>query len=625
GYADLLDRVLATGRTEVLTDVPTGPAGTTPGALTCTVSRVTSGGGRHGTLSVCTEVTADTTSAERTRVTAEQHRRALLRYSSLVAAGSEAIWVMGPRGGVVERSPGWEQLTGQRWEDYRGDGWTDRLHPDDRDAVVRAWSVALTAVVPRFTTSYRLRTSDGSYRHVAVEAAPVIDDGEVLEWVGTCRDIEQQWQESRRRELLARASASVAGLVRLDEILAALTRVVVPELADSCTVYLLPQVLPHQDGARTPERVAAQTRAGLPQLPPHREEHMSPGSPLARAVENRVPVRATFPPGAPPAEFAPPGGEPWLAPGANSVILLPVVVDGTVAALVTASASGNRPPLGPSEAELLALLLEQAHAALSGALEFQRTRQVALALQRSLLTDPPHLPDLDLVVRYHPSNSAAEVGGDWYDAFELPGGTLVLTIGDVTGHDLPSAVRMSQLRTMLRGLALDRQEATGGILRRLDLSVQTLYPEYTATCVLARVERPGDGRFEFHYSVAGHPPPLLVGADGAARFLTAAHDPLLGLAPEPHYGSATYALPPGSTLLLYTDGLVERRDEDIETSLERLRRHAVRAAGLGLDGFCDALLASVPAVDSDDDVAVVALRVPEHDRPAGARRSAPRA
>lgn len=615
-YFEVLDRVLASGRPEVLTAAPTNLSRMAseeelPCFITYSVSRLASADGTLGLVAVILEVTEQVSAAERIRVLSEQRRRAVLRYSSLVAAASQVIWVMDARGGVIERSPGWEQVTGQSWEEYRGDGWADALHPEDRGPVVRDWYAALAEVPPLFTTSYRVRTVDGSYRHVAVEAAPVVDGERVLEWVGTCKDVEQEWQEARREELLARANAATAGLVELEEILVALTHVVVPAVADSCAVYLLPQALPHPGGIQSAERVAAATAAGMPALPPHREQHLLPGSPLAHAVEHRVPVQAVFPAGAPPPELVPPGTEPWLPTLANSVILLPVVVEGTVAALVTASVCGDRPPLGQRETELLGLLLEQAHAPLSSALEYQRTKQVALALQRCLLTEPPDPPDLDLAVRYRPSNTAAEVGGDWYDSFELADGTLVLTIGDVTGHDLPAAAIMSQLRTMLRGLALDRQEAAGAVLRRLDLSVQTLYLECTATCILGRVKRPAPGRFAFHYAVAGHPPPLLVQADRTARFLTGAHDQLLGVDPDPLYESAVEPLRPGSTLLLYTDGLVERRDEDIDVSLERLRRHALDAARLPLGDFCDTVLAQVPADDSNDDLAVVALRVPQ--------------
>lgn len=616
GYFDVFDRVFSTGKAEVHTAVPIdvafpGPVGTGRRYFTFSVSHATMSDGRPGVLGVIVEVTEQVTAAERIRVLSEERRRALQRYRSLVNAGSQVVWVTGPKGGVTEPSPGWQRVTGQSWEEFRGDGWIDAVHPDDRAAAVEAWQRALDEQAPRWTHAYRLRLATGGYRHFAVDAAPVRDGDTVVEWVGTCADVEQEWQETRREELLARAATATAGIVRLEEMLAALAGVIVPDIADNCTIHLLPHALHRPPGtALTAERVTAAIRPGLPDSPPHHEEHLRPGSPLARAADRRSPLHAVFPPGEPPPELAPPGGEPWLAQDANSVVLLPVVVDGTTAALVTASVSGDRPPLGQTEIGLLQTLLERAHTPLSNALEYQRTRQVALALQRSLLTDPPDVPDLGIAVRYRPSTAAAEVGGDWYDSFVLRDGATVLAIGDVSGHDLPAAVTMSQLRNMLRGLTLDRQEPTGTILRRLDVSVQTLYLECTATCVLARVERPAPGRFQLNYSVAGHPPPLLVEADGAARFLTAAHSPMLGLDPQPEYASAVQPLPPGSTLLLYTDGLVERRAEDLTVGLERLRLHASAVAGHPLEAFCDALLTDQLTVDNDDDVAMLALRLP---------------
>jgi PAS domain S-box-containing protein len=616
GYLDILDRVFATGTAEVLIDAPIdldfadGPGGGTR-YFSFSFSHATTSDGRPGVLGVLVETTERVTSAERIRVLSEERRRALLRYRSLVSAGSQMVWVTGPKGGVTEPSPGWQRVTGQSWEEFRGEGYIDAIHPDDRATAAEVWQRALAEQASHVTYTYRLRTAAGDYRHFAVEAAPVRDGDTVVEWVGTCTDIEQDWQEARRAELLARASAATAGIVRLDEMLAALAGVIVPEIADNCTIYVLPQALHRLPGtALTADRVAAVHRDGLPDLPPHHEMHLESGSPLARAADGRRPVHAVFPPGSPPPDLVPPDSEPWLADGANSVVLFPVVVDGTTAALVTASVCGDRTPLGPTDISLLRMVLKRSHTPLRNALEYQRTRQVALALQRSLLTEPPRVPDLGIAVRYRPSTAAAEVGGDWYDSFELRDDAVALTIGDVSGHDLPAAVTMSQLRNMLRGLTLDRQEPTGTILRRLDVAVQTLYLECTATCILGRVERPDPGHFQLNYSVAGHPPPLLVAADGDARFLTEARSPLLGLVPEPDHTSATEPLPPGSTLLLYTDGLVERRGEDLAVGLERLRRHAATAVRLPLEAFCDRLLDDLLTTDGDDDVAMVAVRVP---------------
>ncbi|TDD39363.1 serine/threonine-protein phosphatase, partial [Nonomuraea terrae] len=201
-------------------------------------------------------------------------------------------------------------------------------------------------------------------------------------------------------------------------------------------------------------------------------------------------------------------------------------------------------------------MLDHAHTHLSNAMRFQRTQRIALALQNYLLPDPPRVPGLEITARYRPSAAAAEIGGDWYDSFRLPDGSAVLTVGDVAGHDLAAAVTMSQLRNMLRGLAMDRREPPGDILRRLNIAAESLYPDVTATCVLARLNGPLGGGWRLEYAVAGHPPPLLVTPRGEARYLEDGLSPLLGVTCDMPRDSATATLPPHSTLLLYTDGLV---------------------------------------------------------------------
>ncbi|WP_427767156.1 PAS domain-containing protein [Streptomyces sp. DSM 41931] len=320
GYFDIFDRVLATGEAEVLTAVPidldfadSSREGTR--YFTFSVSRATVSDGSRGVLGVVVETTEQVTAARRIRVLSEERRRALLRYRSLVRAGSEMVWVTGPEGGVTEPSPGWQRVTGQSWEEFRGDGWIDAIHPDDRAAVVERWSRALREVQPRFTHAYRLRLATGGYRHFGVDAAPVRDGDRVIEWIGTCRDVEQEWQDARREKLLARATAVTADTARPDEMLAALTAVIVPELADSCTSYLLPQALHRTPGtALAAERVAAVPRQGPPGPPPHQAEHLGPDSALVRAADRRRPVHAVFRPGSPPPDITPTGTDPGWRP-----------------------------------------------------------------------------------------------------------------------------------------------------------------------------------------------------------------------------------------------------------------------------------------------------------------------
>ncbi|WP_089327807.1 SpoIIE family protein phosphatase [Actinomadura meyerae] len=611
-HFDLFDRVYATGEAISVTDTPVTlhfGSGMEKRYFSFSLSRFEDG--EPGVLTVAADVTEEVATARRAREMAETRRRLLHRFRSLVQVSAEVVWVAGPHGRPIEPSPGWERVTGQGWEEFRGEGWLRAVHPDDRDATVRSWREALRREQP-WRHVYRLRNTGGEYRHFEVNAAPVYEDGAIVEWVGTCTDIEQRWRRERRQELLGRAAVATAEHTELHDMLGALADVLVPALADGCGVHLLPEL-----GERPPSapvlsrRIATAAREGLPARLPAGEEWFSPDSGFVRAVLARRPVRRSFPPGKPPRDLLPASSVSWLTDaGAHTVMLLPVIVDGTVAAAVTASACGDRPPFDDEDVALIRKMFDHAHDALSSAMLFQRTQRVALALQHGLLAQPPEVPGLGIVARYRASPAAAEVGGDWYDSFVLRDGTTVLVIGDVAGHDLGAAVAMSQLRNMLRGLAVDREGPPGDILRRLNVALDTLTPEGTATCVLARVEKARSGGLQLHYAVAGHPPPLLVTAEGDTRLLEDATNPLLGLLVDDPCVSAVEPLPPRSTLFLYTDGLIEHPHEHLNRGLDRLRRRAAELATAPLPAFCDGILTGLPTTGTDD-IAVIAVRVPD--------------
>lgn len=614
-YYGLADQVLATGEPVTVTEAPVRLAYADTGPqerfFTFSLSQISLGGGEPGVLLVCAEVTEQVTAARQIRDLAEERRRLLQRYQKLGSVGAQILWVADAGGGVIEPSLSWEKMTGQPWEEFRGDGWLDALHPDDREPTALAWKEALERVVPLWEHTYRLRLVNGAYRHFSIRAVPVLEGDAVVEWVGTCTDIEQEWRAGGRQELLDRAAAATADITRLEEMLTALTQVIVPDLADGCIIYLIPPA-PDRfgDASISAHQVVSAVRPGLPELPEIGEVTFDAGNIFTRTVRRLRPTYRAFPRGEPNPGVAPAGAEAWLVSAkANSVVLVPVIVDGTVAAMVAAATCGERSPISAADVALIGQMFEHAHDPLSNAIEYRRTQRVALALQHSLLPEPPAVPGLQIAARYRPSPAAAEVGGDWYDCFRLRDGATMLTIGDVAGHDLPAAVTMSQIRNMLRGLAVDREEPVGDILRRLDIAMETLYAEETVTCVLARVERPEDGRWRLNYAVAGHPPPLLVTGDGDARFLEEGRSPILGVIRDGPRDSAVEPLLPGGTVLLYTDGLVERAGEDIGKGLDRLRDLAAPLAHKPLEAFCDELLAGL-SNGGDDDIAMIAVRLP---------------
>jgi PAS domain S-box-containing protein len=235
----------------------------------------------------------------------------------------------------------------------------------------------------------------------------------------------------------------------------------------------------------------------------------------------------------------------------------------------------------------------------------QREHRIAETLQRSLLPDRlPEIPGVTLAARYVPATSDAEVGGDWYDVMQLPNGQVGFAIGDVAGHGLRAAATMAQLRMALRAYALE-EDSPVQIVRRVHQLVQRL-PMTEMTTMIYLVFDPDSGTVAF--ANAGHPPPLLIASDGSTSFLEDGLAPPLGTAPYPdYYVERTSPLAAGSTLLLFTDGLVERRGDSISLGLHRLEEEA-SGTHAGLDELCDHLLASLLGPEVSDDIALLALR-----------------
>jgi serine phosphatase RsbU (regulator of sigma subunit) len=220
------------------------------------------------------------------------------------------------------------------------------------------------------------------------------------------------------------------------------------------------------------------------------------------------------------------------------------------------------------------------------------------------------VPGLEITVRYMPSPDASQVGGDWYDMFPLGDGSTAVAIGDVAGHDLDAAAGMAQLRNMLRAHAWARQDRPGTIVRHLDETLMHVTEVSMATLVLGYLTHDPATGWRLQWTNAGHLPPLLVEYDGRTRFLDQAHGLLLGTGTHNQRPDATIDLPPRSTLLLYTDGLVESPHSPIDEGLEQLRRYAAAFAHHPLTTLCDQLLQHVRPPANDDDVALLALRTP---------------
>ena len=241
---------------------------------------------------------------------------------------------------------------------------------------------------------------------------------------------------------------------------------------------------------------------------------------------------------------------------------------------------------------------------------------VALVLQRSLLTPPPRLVDLDIEVRYIPAAAHAQIGGDWYDAFVQPDGTTVVVVGDVVGHDIQAAAAMGQIRNLVRALAYRTTKSPAEILMAVDDAMHGLHVGSMATVVVAHVADtdPAYGTRCVRWSSAGHLPPLMTTPGGGADVLEASPNLLLGVRPGVARQDHEDSLHPGATLLLFTDGLIEQRDRSMQHRLEDLKELVTKLSAEPLDTLCDSLIAHCLPSEPEDDVALLALRLPDRAR-----------
>jgi serine phosphatase RsbU (regulator of sigma subunit)/anti-sigma regulatory factor (Ser/Thr protein kinase) len=290
--------------------------------------------------------------------------------------------------------------------------------------------------------------------------------------------------------------------------------------------------------------------------------------------------------------------------GIRSLLGVPLIVDGRVVGVLHVGTLTPR-TFTSDDAAVLALAAARAAPAIERARLFdalEHEHRAAVTLQRSLLPEIlPEIVGVEIAARYFPARDV--VGGDWYDVIELPRGRVGLAIGDVAGHGVPAAALMGQLRTGLRAYALDGHPP-GEALGRLDRLLQTIRGQGMATAAFAVIDTETG---TLRCATAGHPPPVVVSAAGEARLMAIRTAPPLGAFPYVTYEEVELALRPDEKLLLYTDGLVERRRESLQTGLERLRVAA--GATTSAEALCRAVsTALAPEEGARDDVALVALR-----------------
>lgn len=522
-------------------------------------------------------------------------------------------------------------------------GEAERLLAATRDSLIGqvVWDRFPAAVGGTFEEHYRRAVETGD--PVAFEAyypAPLDGWYEVRAWpspdglavyfidITDRRRAHDRLQEgAEQTQLLSDVSASLATTLDTEEAVRRLPQLITPRVADWSIVTLLTEPAGAGTTAPRPWRTNLRDaghwhhdpvkRALVTAYASTRLRALSDSAPLARAATGQQPViHRTDATQALLGSLSPgPARDAIAALAPRSGAFIPLRARGRVVGLLSAFREEHRAPFTDEDVALLLDLGNRAGLAIDNTRLFGLQRDLAEGLQRSMLTAPPAIDHLQVAVRYAPAAVAARVGGDWYDAFRQQDGATVVVIGDVIGHDVAAAAAMGQARTLLRGIAVTTGAGPAAVLHDLERAMRLLEVDVLATALVARLDRPDSGApgpTRLRWSNAGHLDPVAVHPDGRVETLEpAVRDPLLGIGEGPGRTEQEVVLAPGSTVVFYTDGLVERRGEHLDAGLARLSE-AVRelaAEDLTLDELCDRLLARLVPSGAADDVALVAVRL----------------
>ncbi|MFD2689611.1 SpoIIE family protein phosphatase [Streptomyces phyllanthi] len=484
--------------------------------------------------------------------------------------------------------------------------------------------------------SFSAAPAESSSRVLSVWATPLRDDrGQTLGVCATVTDVTRAGRDRERLALLNEASVRIGSTLDVTRTGRELTEVVVPRFSNFARVDLLEALLRGDEPAPGPIAGAVRLRRiaelnlfeGVTEVQDAADDSdvYLANSPAALCLASgRSAVYRTTDPvirawlGRSPARQAKVDRYET-----HSWMLVPVRARGTTLGVVMFVRNRETPePFEPDDLSLAEDLVARAAVCLDNARRFTRERTAALALQRSLL--PQRLPDQSAVrvaSRYLPASPSMGVGGDWFDVIPLSGARVALVVGDVVGHGIHAAAAMGRLRTAVRTLA-DVDPTPDELLTRLDDLVIQLSAEsggdlggdpaadIGATCLYA-VYDPVSGRCSL--ARAGHPAPALVSPDGTAGFLDLPAGPPLGLGGVP-FESVEMALPPGSLLALFTDGLVESRRHDLDVRVETLRTALTAPAG-SLEDLCDHVVRTMLPDGPADDAALLLVGTRVLDAP----------
>ncbi|MGX1881537.1 SpoIIE family protein phosphatase [Streptomyces sp. NPDC055287] len=459
----------------------------------------------------------------------------------------------------------------------------------------QAWSVSF----------YRLEGSNGKVLGVAVSVVDVTERRSATIEAAHAR---------QRLALVADASIRIGTTLDLDQTARELAEVSVPELADVAAVDVLDSVL-NGRAAVTVQTGHAVFRA-LAVASAYPSEAVSAADPpgeVARYEADRLvtqcvntgrPVRVSHVSAddLPCVARSPEAAELLATAGLHSYLAVPLIARGQVLGALDLKRTRNPEPFTADDEVLAGELAARAAVCIDNARWYRQARNTALTLQRSLLPErPPDQPGLEIASRYQPAQAADEVGGDWFDVIPLTGDKSALVVGDVMGSGISAAATMGQLRTATRTLAeldLEPDQVLHHLDRLTDRMGQTI-----TTCIYAVYD---PHQAQCLISNAGHLAPVLIRPGRPAELLDLPTGAPLGVG-QVTFHTTTLALNPGDRLVLYTDGLVETRDQAIDERLDALLAH-LNDPPRSLEETCDLLLHALRHPGDHDDVALLIAR-----------------
>ena len=487
------------------------------------------------------------------------------RFRNMADHAPLMMWVSDADGRCTYLNDRWFTYTGQSpTQDWPN--WAEAVHPDDIEVATQDMGRALRAR-ESFAVEFRLRRKDGEFRWtINSAAARFAADGGFHGYVGSVIDIHdrvvaedavrsseaRQRQRRQRAELLAEMISEIEAIESGRGRHRRVVEMLVLRFADVAVIDV--------DGVR-------EARSGAADVDPllFDSDAGNAETPCATRIEAPIVV----------------GGDHF----------------GTLMVGRTTDSFND------DDRAFIAIVAERIGVILNATRLREREHQIALRLQRALLPDTVvQHPRVEIAARYAADDQMLEVGGDWYDTAVLDDGSVLAVVGDVVGHDLEAAVMMGRLRAVFAVLAT-RTSRPGQLLRELDEYARGAADFTTACCI---VVDPDTGQLT--YSSAGHPPPLVVSPSGETRWLEGGRSTPLCVGPLLDRPEDTTTVERGSTVILYSDGLVERRGL-IDIGLSRLESAAAALCGLPLEALIDQLMRHLDTATAGDDVVVVALRL----------------